>query len=150
MSLQTDRVFFDILKSKATLMQTLDNRLYNTAIPEPDEKAANVPAPYVIISFDSFTNNQSTKDSYEGRIDNVSVSILIVAKTREQLAEIVDAIRTTISSHLENATESDPDYYELPEDYELSGSQISYDPDKKARYLTLTYACSVLSHTPEV
>ena len=146
MSLQTDRIFFDILSSNTTLMQTLSNRLYNTAIPEPDEQAANVPAPYVIITFDGFTNGQDTKDSYEGRLDNVSVSILIVAKDREQLADLVDAIRTTIEGYLEEATESDPDFDELPEDYQLSGSQINYDPDKKASYTTLTYACSVSSH----
>lgn len=146
MSLQTDRVFFDILSSNATLMQSLDNRLYNTAIPEPDERAANVPAPYAIITFDGFTNGDDTKDDYEGRYDNVSVSIIIVAKDREQLADIVDAIRTTIKDYLENADESDPDWNELPVDYKLSGSQINYNADKPAHFITLTYACSVKSH----
>lgn len=146
MSLQTDRIFFDILSSNTTLMEQLADRLYNTAIPVPDEQAANVPAPYVIITFDGFTNSQDSKDSYEGEYDNVSVSVLIVAKDREQLADLVDAIRTTIEGYLEEATESDPDFNELPADYQLSGSQINYDPDKKASYTTLTYACSVLSH----
>lgn len=146
MSLQTDRVFFDILSSNATLMQSLAGRLYNTAIPEPDERAANVPAPYAIITFDGFTNGDGTKDGYEGRYDNVSVSIIIVATTREQLADLVDAIRTTIKDYLDAADESDPDWNELPVDYQFSGSQINYDPDKKASYITLTYACSVESH----
>lgn len=143
MSLQTDRVFFDALKANATFMAAISNRLYNTAIPLPDNKAANVPAPYVIISFDGFSNDESTKDSYEGATDNVSVGIMIVAATREKLAELVDAIRTTIESYMENVEDTDPDFSEVPVDYHLSGSQISYDPDKNARYIQLTYACSV-------
>jgi hypothetical protein len=143
MSLQTDRVFFDALKANTTFMAAISNRLYNTAIPLPDNKAANVPAPYVIISFDGFSNDESTKDSYEGATDNVSVGIMIVAATREKLAELVDAIRTTIESYMENVEDTDPDFSEIPVDYHLSGSQISYDPDKNARYIQLTYACSV-------
>lgn len=143
MSLQTDRVFFDALKANTTFMAAISNRLYNTAIPLPDNKAANVPAPYVIISFDGFSNDESTKDSYEGATDNVSVGIMIVAATREKLAELVDAIRTTIESYMENVEDADPDFSEVPVDYHLSGSQISYDPDKNARYIQLTYACSV-------
>jgi len=143
MSLQTDRVFFDALKANTTFMAAISNRLYNTAIPLPDNKAANVPAPYVIISFDGFSNDESTKDSYEGATDNVSVGIMIVAATREKLAELVDAIRTTIESYMENVEDTDPDFSEVPVDYHLSGSQISYDPDKNARYIQLTYACSV-------
>lgn len=143
MSLQTDRVFFDALKANATFMAAISNRLYNTAIPLPDNKAANVPAPYVIISFDGFSNDESTKDSYEGATDNVSVGIMIVAATREKLAELVDAIRTTIESYMENVEDTDPDFSEVPVDYHLSGSQISYDPDKNASYIQLTYACSV-------
>lgn len=143
MSLQTDRVFFDALKANTTFMAAISNRLYNTAIPLPDNKAANVPAPYVIISFDGFSNDESTKDSYEGTTDNVSVGIMIVAATREKLAELVDAIRTTIESYMENVEDTDPDFSEVPVDYHLSGSQISYDPDKNARYIQLTYACSV-------
>lgn len=143
MSLQTDRVFFDALKANTTFMAAISNRLYNTAIPLPDNKAANVPAPYVIISFDGFSNDESTKDSYEGATDNVSVGIMIVAATREKLAELVDAIRTTIESYMENVEDTDPDFNEVPVDYHLSGSQISYDPNKNARYIQLTYACSV-------
>lgn len=143
MSLQTDRVFFDALKANTTFMAAISNRLYNTAIPLPDNKAANVPAPYVIISFDGFSNHESTKDSYEGATDNVSVGIMIVAATREKLAELIDAIRTTIESYMENVEDTDPDFSEVPVDYHLSGSQISYDPDKNARYIQLTYACSV-------
>lgn len=143
MSLQTDRVFFDALKANTTFMAAISNRLYNTAIPLPDNKAANVPAPYVIISFDGFSNDESTKDSYEGATDNVSVGIMIVAATREKLAELVDAIRTTIESYMENVEDTDPDFSEVPVDYHLSGSQISYDPGKNARYIQLTYACSV-------
>ena len=68
---------------------------------------------------------------------------MIVAATREKLAELVDAIRTTIESYMENVEDTDPDFSEVPVDYHLSGSQISYDPDKNASYIQLTYACSV-------
>ena len=150
MSLQTDRIFYDALKADTTFMAAINNRLYNTAIPLPDDQAANVPAPYVVISFDGFSNDESTKDSYEGAADNVSVSIMIVATTREQLANLVDTIRTTIQSYLMNAEETDPDFDEIPEDYHLTGSQIQYDPDKNARFMQLTYACSVKNNSLEL
>ena len=143
MSLQTDRIFYKALRANTSLMATLGNRLYNTAIPMPEEQAQNTPAPYVIISFLGFSNDQSTKDSYEGDIDHVQVGITIIAEDRKKLGALVDTIRTTIESYCDEATPDMEDFGEVPTGYALTGTDILYDEKKPAVHMQLLYACDV-------
>ena len=143
MSLQTDRVFFNALNANAQLLTVLGNRLYNTAILKPEKDAANTPAPYVIVGFEGFNNDQSTKDSYEGNIDHVNVGVLVVAINRKQLAQLIDTVRRTIKGYFESLTPESADFQEAPEDYQLSGEPILYDEAKPAVHTKLTYACDV-------
>lgn len=97
MSLQTDRIFFAAIAADSDIVAAVGNRIYSTAIPLPDEDADNVPAPYIIVSFDGMTNLEGTKDcSYEGREDNVKVGVMIVATTRDALADLSEKVRTAI------------------------------------------------------
>lgn len=140
MSLTTDLLFFNAIKSNATLMEAISNRLYNTAIPLPDDDADNVPAPYVILTFDGLQNDQSSKDGYESEDDAVTISILVVATDRPSLGELTNAIRTTIREYFENVDPEDEDD-EAPYDYQFSASQVAYDSSKPAHFQTLTYQC---------
>jgi hypothetical protein len=70
-------------------MQTIDGRLYSTAIPMPDEDAENVPVPYIIVSFNGLNNEGTTKDDpFEGDTDVVQIGVEVTAVNREQLAEL--------------------------------------------------------------
>ena len=49
MSLITDRVFYDALKSDDEVRRMVGVRIYSTDIPVPDEQYDNEPLPYIII-----------------------------------------------------------------------------------------------------
>lgn len=142
MSLQTDRIFFEALKSDATVMRLTGGRIYNTAIPLPDEDADNVPAPYIIITFDGLTNQNDSKDYvYEGDFDQVRISLEMVAVTRDALATLAERVRSVVRSFFENYAD-DGDLYDLvPVEYDYTASDVSYDADKPCFVQRMTYQC---------
>jgi len=159
MSLQTDRIFFLALSSNAELTTAIGGRLYNTAIPLPDEDAFNVPVPYVVLSFDGLNNTDTTKDSsYAGDSDTVTISALVTANTREELADLTQMIRDTVTDYFENATDdpeeaavdgtlhllSAEDYAMIPEDMTFQASRVDWDQFKPCYWQTLTYVCETM------
>lgn len=139
MSLATDIAFYHALSSNERLRGIVDNRIYNTAIPLPDEDADNAPIPYIIITFDGMTNDATTKDDpYEGDGDSVNISVLATADTRLALSDIMQIIRDTIHDYfVENGDTEDL----IPFDYQLSASSVQYDSMKPCYWQTLTYQC---------
>lgn len=144
MSLQTDIIFVKALRSNQTLMAELPaGDVYNTAIALPEPDADNAPLPYIIVTFDSMTNDQSTKDGYEGDFDNVQIGIEVAAETRPQLCSLMEDIRTTVREYFENILDSDQDYHLVPLDYQLSASAVQYDDMKPCYWQSLNYSCDV-------
>ena len=143
MSLITDKVFYNALRSNAELMATVGGRIESTSIPVPDDEFENTPVPYVIITFDGLQNDGFTKDnSFEGDTDRVQVGIVVVADTRDDLGDIMQAIRAIIIAYFEDGENHTYDDYDLvPNSYTFSAGQIGYDPDKPCYYQTLTYNC---------
>lgn len=143
MSLITDKVFYNALRSNATLMAQVDGRIESTSIPVPDEQLDNTPVPYIIITFDGLQNEGHTKDnSFEGETDKVQVGIEVAANTRDDLGEIMEAIRETIIEYFEDTDgHAWDDYQYIPTNYTLTASAIGYDGDKPCYYQTLIYNC---------
>lgn len=143
MSLQTDKIFYKALTSCEEIRHAVDGRIYNTAIPLPDEDLDNVPPPYIIVTFDGMSNDASTKDDYEGYSDTVQIGVEIVAEKRGQLAELAELARTTIREFFQNATDEDEDedFGLVPLDYSFSASGVSYDSLKPCYWQALTYSC---------
>ena len=142
MSLVTDKVFYNALMSNASLVETVDGRIYNTTIPGPDEELPNTPMPIIIISFDGMQNDGFHKDSsYEGCVDKVQISIEVEADDREQVMDIVQAVRDAVSSYFENAEEGQDDYELVPLDYQLSASPVEYDSKVPCFFQSLLYNC---------
>ena len=143
MSLITDKVFYNALRSNATLMAQVDGRIESTSIPVPDEQLGNTPVPYIIITFDGLQNEGHTKDnSFEGETDKVQVGIEVAANTRDDLGEIMQAIRETIIEYFEDTDgHAWDDYQYIPTNYTLTASAIGYDGDKPCYYQTLIYNC---------
>lgn len=139
MSLATDIAFYHALSSNERLRGIVDNRIYNTAIPLPDEDADNAPIPYIIITFDGMTNDATTKDDpYEGDGDSVNISVLATAETRLALSDIMQIIRDTIHDYfVENGDTEDI----IPFDYQLSATPVQYDSWKPCYWQSLTYQC---------
>lgn len=147
MSLQTDIIFARAIRADDSIMEAIGQRLYNTAIPLPDEDADNVPVPYVILTFDALTNDQSTKDDmpYEGDEDNVTVGIEVAATTREQLADITIAIRRQVQQFFSSLSEDDEDYALVPLDYHLTAQAVQYDSQKPCYWQRLSYQCETIN-----
>ena len=143
MSLITDKVFYNALRSNAALMAQVGSRIESTSIPVPDEEFENVPVPYIIITFDGLQNEGFTKDnSYEGDQDKVQVSIEVAADTRDDLGDIMQTIRETIIEYFED-TEGHAwdDYDYIPTNYTFTASAVGYDSMKPCYYQTLMYNC---------
>lgn len=141
MSLQTDIIFYKAIKADERIAAVTEGRIYNTAIPLPDEDADNVPLPYIIVSFDGMTNDQSTKDSSEGYSDNVQISVEVAATTRPQLAMLATQCRNAIRDYFANVNADDEDIELVPEDYAISAGPVNYDSMKPAYWQTLSYSC---------
>lgn len=143
MSLITDKVFYNALRSNAELMTRVDGRIESTSIPVPDEKLDNTPVPYIIITFDGLQNEGYTKDnSFEGETDKVQVGIEVAANTRDDLGEIMQKIRETVIAYFEDTEDHAWDDYDaIPTNYTFSASAIGYDSMNPCYYQTLTYNC---------
>jgi hypothetical protein len=126
-------------------MQTIDGRLYSTAIPMPDEDAENVPVPYIIVSFNGLNNEGTTKDDpFEGDTDVVQIGVEVTAVNREQLAELTQLVRSTIHDYL---TEDVDDERQTIDDYQFSAEAVQYDSMKPCYWHTIRYQCDVYNRT---
>ena len=144
MSLQTDIIFVRALRENQELMAQLPaGDVYNTAIALPEPEAENAPLPYIIVSFDGMTNDQTTKDSFEGDTDTVTIGIEVAASTRKELFDITQAVRTTVLGFFEQLPEDDEDFAEAPLDYQLSATAVNYDDLKPCYWQRLSYQCDV-------
>jgi hypothetical protein len=143
MSLITDKVFYNALRSSSDVMALVGGRIESTSIPVPDEQFENVPVPYIIITFDGLQNEVYTKDnSFEGVNDKVTVSIEVAAQTRDELGDIMQKIRETVIAYFEDTEDHAWDDYDyIPNDYTFSASAIGYDSEKPCYFQTLTYVC---------
>lgn len=140
MSLITDKVFYHALLANANLMNIVEGRIENTALPVPDEDALNEPVPYIIISYDGMQNEGFTKDNnFEGDTDKVQVSILAAAESREALGDIMTSIRQTVISYFDDPDGEDAAI--VPANYTLSASEVEYDPEKPCYWQALQYNC---------
>lgn len=144
MSLITDKVFYNALRSNAELVAQVGNRIESTSIPVPDEDFMNEPLPYIIITYDGMQNEGFTKDnSYEGDTDKVQVSIEVDAESRDELGDIMQKVRQTVIDYFEDEVGHVWDDYDyVPDSYELTASAVAYDPTKPCYYQTLTYNCN--------
>ena len=143
MSLITDKVFYNALRSNAALMEQVGGRIESTSIPVPDEEFNNVPVPYIIITFDGLQNDGFTKDNdFEGNTDHVQVGIEVAADTRDELGDIMQAIRETVIAYFED-TEGHAwdDYDYVPVNYTFTASPVEYGSEKPCYYQTLNYNC---------
>lgn len=137
MSLATDSIFVDALKSNTELVERVGGRIYGTAIPLPDEDADNAPVPYLIVTFDGLNNDVDSKDDeMEGDTDRVNISIEVTGESLEKLHELTQAVRDTVRNYL---SANDTDIIE----YQFGAQQIQYDSMKPCYWQVLTYQCDV-------
>ena len=143
MSLITDKVFYNALRSNASMMAQVGGRIESTSIPVPDEELDNTPVPYIIITFDGLQNDGFTKDNdFEGITDRVQISIEVAAQSRDELGQIMTDIRQTVINYFED-TEGHAwdDYDYIPQNYTFTAGKVSYDSMKPCYYPHLLEGC---------
>lgn len=145
MSLALDSIFATAIRQNTDLMTRIGQRLWSTSIPYPDKEMTNVPVPYIIVTFDGLTNDQTTKDDpFESTDDQVSIGIIIAAATRTQLAGLAQDVRSTIHGYMvENWDDTDIT------GYQFSAEGVIYDQAKPCYGQTLRYVCDVTTEVNE-
>ena len=152
MSLQADLIFVRALQQSAEIQALVDDRIYMTAIPRPEDKAlANEPLPFIVVMFEGIQPTEMTKDDdYDSDTDTVQIGIELVAVNRPQLAVLADTVRRTIKEYFEMLQGADPEDLDgadaemlplLPTYSQLSGGQVIYDDEKPCYWLVLQYSC---------
>ena len=137
MGLATDSIFIAALSASDDIMEATGGRIYDTAIPLPDEEAENTPVPYIIVTFDSLQNDQTTKDDrYESEYDKVEIGIEVVGQTLGQLHDLTQMVRDVILDYFRNNATA-------VEYYDFSAQAIRYDGDKPCYWQVLSYQCEV-------
>ena len=137
MGLSTDSIFIAALSASDDIMEAVGGRIYDTAIPLPDEEAENPPVPYIIVTFDSLQNDQTTKDDrYESEYDKVEIGIEVVGQTLGQLHDLTQMVRDVILDYFRNNATA-------VEYYDFSAQAIRYDGDKPCYWQVLSYQCEV-------
>lgn len=143
MSLSTDKFFAKSLRASDVIVDAVDGRIFNTSREEIDEEEDKIP--YIIISHDGTQNEADDKDTWgEGDSDIDTISVLVVERSREELAELAEGVRKVLQTALE-AQWGTPDESMgfVISGYEFSGSRVEMDIDPKTCYYqTLTYRCS--------
>ena len=147
MSLLTDIIFVKALRASQEIIDMLPaGDVYNTAIALPDEDLDNAPAPYVIVSFDSLTNDIDTKDDpYESESDSVNISIEIAARTRQELGELAQLVRHQVHDYFIGYDPTEEDAELIPTDYQFTAQAVNYDQLKPCYWQVLNYQCDTNS-----
>lgn len=143
MSLRTDIIFVKALMSNESLVSTLPAHGIHNSYAYPDIDLENEPLPYIVVNYDGMQNDGATKDGFEGDSDRVQISILLVTKSREELASMAENVRTTIRSYFaeHRDDEDDGDFALIPFDYQFTAGEVGYDPAKPCCRQLLSYDC---------
>lgn len=144
MSLLTGRIFYEAIKQDAELMEMIGGRIYATAIEVPPTDEDKTPLPYVILMSEPLSNEQSTKDGFEGDYDQITISAEIAADGTDEVLALADKVRHTVCDYLtavqDGEVESENEHL-LPEDYQFSASGVAWDWMKPCHFMTLSWAC---------
>lgn len=149
MGLLTDSFFIRAIKSNSDLLAKLPaGDIYNN-VADPDYDMENVELPYIIVNNDGGSEGDMTKDSWsESTEDKVNISILMVCRNRQELADMTLAVRKTISDFMKATwqrisagTHEEGDEI-APIQYEFSFSDIAYIMDKPAHRQMFYYNCT--------
>ena len=144
MSLLTDSVFIKALKGSAAISNAVSKRIYGTAIPLPDAQVANVPLPFIVVSFEGSQPLPGSKDGdMEGYEMQNTVGVLLVAATLPALHTLMEAVRSVIADSMRKVDPESPMFDDYPVDYDCLVPPVEWDPFKPAYHVKFTYVCTV-------
>ena len=149
MGLLTDSFFVRAIQSNAELLAKLPAGDIYVNVADPDIDMENVPLPYIIVNNDGGSEGDTTKDAWsESSEDKVNISILMVCRSRQELADMTLAVRMTISDFIkptwQRISEGTPEEGDniAPTGYQFSFSDIAYVIEKPAHRQMFYYDCT--------
>ena len=146
-----DKFFFKAIDENAAIHDIVENRIFNPARNQAQEKEDKIP--YIVLWFGGASSDYDTKDDGTLRpIERGTVNILVVAgDTKESDGTEISAVDNTthlaelVHSAIEEAFEDDDfpedDWNFEIDDCEPEVSEMEMDPMKPCCFLTLTYKC---------
>lgn len=144
MSLLTGRIFYEALKQDKELDKMVGGRIFSTAIEVPPAEEDNTPPPYIILMYGRLSNDQGSKDGYEGESDMIGISASINARSTDEVLDIAEKVRNTVLDYMnavkDGMVESENAYL-LPDDYAFSASGVEWNWEKPCYTITLFWDC---------
>ena len=145
---QVDEIIYDAISADETLMSMIaytkpngdtGHALVSTCFEIPPEELDNTPLPNIIITFDGFQNQQTTKDCvWEASEDRVQVGVDIAASSPDEVRQIVRKVRKAVEQYVATLYTQGED---IPELESLSSDGIAWDWMKPCYYQRLNYQC---------
>ncbi len=136
---ELDEIIYDALNADTGIVALVGERIKSTCFEVPPTEDDNTPRPYIIITDDSFSNNNETKDDvWEGPTDRVQASVDIVANSPAEVKELRRMVRRAIHRHIVGL-----EYDQRPELVSLTNDGIKWDWTCPCYYDYLHYQCDV-------
>jgi hypothetical protein len=84
-----DEILYNAVTTDTSLMTVTSGRIKSTCFEVSPEEQDNTPLPYIIVSDDGLTNDQTTKDNtWESSEDRVQASVEVGAKSPKQVKQL--------------------------------------------------------------
>lgn len=139
--MELDELFYTALQADEDVVAAVGDRIISTGFEvAPDEKD-NTPLPCIIVSYDGFENNLTSKDSvWEGEEDSVQASIEVDAESRKEVGRIMNLVRKAIANYIHSLYDQGE---EIPSLKGVAGSDIQWFWEKPCYFQTVSYVCDV-------
>ena len=138
---QVDEIIYDAIRADSALMEAIGNRVVSTCFEIPPTDEDNTPLPNIIITFDGFQNQQTTKDCvWEAGEDRVQVGVDVAASSPDEVKQIVRKVRKAVETYIGTLYTQGED---IPELESLSSDGIAWDWMKPCFHSAITYRCYV-------
>ena len=136
-----DEIIYDAILASEGITDIVGDRVVSTCFEVPPEVLDNTLVPNIIVTFDGFQNQTTTKDTvWEGEEDRVQVGVDIAAGSPGEVKHLVRMVRTAVESHVVALYQQGED---TPELEALSSDGIAWDWMKPCYYQKLNYQCLV-------
>lgn len=138
---QVDEIIYDAITADETLMALTGGRVVSTCFEVPPTDEDNTPLPNIIITFDGFQNQQTTKDCvWEAAEDRVQVGVDIAASSPDEVKHLVRKVRKAVETYIGTLYTQGED---IPGFESLSSDGIAWDWMKPCYYQRLNYQCVI-------
>ena len=140
-------MIYDAIRAYEALMTAIGGRVVSTCFEVSPDETDNTPLPNIIVEYDGFQNQDTTKDSvWEGEDDEVQVTVDIAAKSPNEVKDLVRMVRRAVSRYIIGMYEN---HEVIPELDKLSSDGLQWDWMRPCYYQKLTYNCAIKSTTDD-